>query len=162
LPATIIRKPPSATTAPSPIPSRIFLRAWSEAVCCGISCGRATGPDPHVAGRTSALPVSRFPFPAPAARLATPRVEIGGTRLVAAAGRRAQSRLKNALVLMTRTSPRVGPFDGNRDQRAAKLAEESLDILSAPACPLARQLSGVDRPGGKPRAAWRCAPAGTR
>ena len=83
------------------------------------------GSRPTRGGGTSALPVSRFPFPAPAARLATPRVEIGGTRLVAAAGRRARSRLKNALILMTRTSPRVGPFDGNRYQRAAKLAEES-------------------------------------
>lgn len=90
-----------------------------------------------------------FPFPFPSTGGKTgdfSRVEIGGTRLVAAAGRRARSRLKNALILMTRTSPRVGPFDGNRYQRAAKLAEESLDLdtLSAPACPLARQLSGVD------------------
>ena len=72
---------------------------------------KGTGPDPHVAGRTSALPVFPFPFPVPAARPATRPVEIGATRLVAAGGRLARSRLKNALVPMTRTSPRGAPFE---------------------------------------------------
>ena len=102
-----------ATTAPSPTRSRIFSRAPSEAACCGISCARATDPDPHVAVQTSALPVFPFLFPAPAARQPARPVETGGTRLVAAPGSRVEGQLV-ALVQTTRTSPRGAPFDVER------------------------------------------------
>jgi hypothetical protein len=123
--ATTIRKLRSKTMAPSLIPSRIFSRALSEAACCGISCDRATGLGLHVAGRTSALLDSPFPFLAPTARLTTPQVEIGGTPPVAAAGRQ-RSRLRIALDPMTRTSPRAAPSDRNRQRFTAKFAKQGL------------------------------------
>ena len=70
-PATIIRKPPSTTTAPSPMRSGTCWRAWSAAACCGISCARATGHDPRAAARTSARPSFPFPFPLPGGRRAS-------------------------------------------------------------------------------------------